>query len=187
MSLHSLKSKRAARIRKRKHHYTAFERFKKQRKRLKAKWHLLRFRWQKRAIRKLDRLIHKAELARKQRYLTGPYAGCEAVLKFEVEPCVANNRGTGLVTSGKRWETYGNPGSDHYAGNKTASARDFALNNDQSMARLLYAALTGNKPASWPGDYADFYISRHGATFRIQIIAATHGTGPHLHVGVKRA
>lgn len=91
------------------------------------------------------------------------------------------------MTSGKRWETYGNPGSDHYAGNTTASARDFALNNDQDMARVLYGALTGNSPSSWPGDYSSFNIERYGATFRVQLIAVTHGTGPHLHCGVRRA
>jgi len=68
--------------------------------------------------------------------------------------------------SEKRVETYGNPGSDHHVSQTNAFAIDFLLVNDYDAASA-------------------FYVKRGGNTFRIQIIAGTHGTGPHLHVGCR--
>jgi hypothetical protein len=85
-----------------------------------------------------------------------------------------------VVTSRKRWETFGNPSSDHYMGNKTADAVDFALANDYGAARQLAARMGG----SWGQDYGSFHVKRNGKWFRVQLIAGTHGTGPHLHAGV---
>jgi len=138
------------------------------------------------AIKKLEGLI-KTERQRGPISGTGPWGGCESILEREVVPAVARNRGPGYEGSGKRSETYGNPESDHHISQKDASARDFLLVADHSMARLIYGGLTGNSPSAWPGDYADFYFKRAGRDFRGQIIASNHGTGPHLHVGIRRA
>lgn len=90
------------------------------------------------------------------------------------------------VTSRKRWELFGNPGSDHYRGNLTADAVDFGIATAYSLAREIAKKLGGE----WSGDYDSFTVSRRhrgqDRNYRVQIIAGTHGTGPHLHVGVKR-
>ena len=87
------------------------------------------------------------------------------------------------ITSRKRWATFGNPGSDHHMSQRSADAVDFATANNYALAREIARKLGG----SWSGDYDSFYITRKGRRYRVQIIAGTHGTGPHLHVGVRRA
>ena len=74
MKLHQLKKKRAVRVRKRKHHYRAYRKFKKAGKHVRQRWHRVRFQSQVRAIRKLDRLI-KAE----QKRLRIDWSGCNAL------------------------------------------------------------------------------------------------------------
>lgn len=91
--------------------------------------------------------------------------------------------GRASITSRKRWEKFGNPDSDHYMGNLSADAVDFGIGNAYSLAREVAQRLGGQ----WDGDYDSFYVTRGGRTYRVQIIAGTHGTGPHLHVGVRRA
>jgi hypothetical protein len=91
--------------------------------------------------------------------------------------------GRAPVTSRKRVETFGNPGSDHHVSQRTADAVDFGIANAYNLAREIARKLGG----TWNGDYDSFTIVRKGKTFRVQGIAAVHGTGPHLHYGVRRA
>ena len=88
------------------------------------------------------------------------------------------------VTSRKRWPTFGNPGSDHHRSQLHADAVDFGIGEAHTLADRLAKHLGG------PSDIVDFQhfvVRRHGVSYRVQIIAGTHGTGPHLHVGVRRA
>ena len=89
-----------------------------------------------------------------------------------------------VVSSRKRWLTFGNPGSDHHRSQTLADAVDFRFAvafglRDRVMRRLGY---TGEVQ-----DYGAYYVTNDGLTFRVQPIAGTHGTGPHFHCGVRRA
>lgn len=77
-----------------------------------------------------------------------------------------------------------NPGSDHNEANTLADAVDFGIAEAYALARELAAKL--GAPNQWSGDYDSFTVRRNGHSYRVQIIAGTHGTGPHLHVGVER-
>lgn len=88
------------------------------------------------------------------------------------------------ITSRKRWATFGNPGSDHHMSQVWADAVDFGTANNHALKNEISRRLGG---PSTLADYGNFYITRQGKRFRVQIIAGTHGTGPHLHVGVRRA
>lgn len=93
-----------------------------------------------------------------------------------------------IVTSRKRSATFGNPGSDHHVSQRTADAIDFAFANafrlrDRVMRRLGVTVTVE--------DFGAYTVEHRGwrgrvRTFRVQPIAATHGTGPHLHFGVRR-
>ncbi len=87
------------------------------------------------------------------------------------------------VTSRKRSETYGNPGSDHHISQKRADAVDFGIANAYALADEIARELGGPSDID---DYENFVIEDEGDRFRIQLIAGTHGTGPHLHGGVLR-
>ena len=110
------------------------------------------------------------------------WGGADDILEREVEP-VARRHGL-EPNSAKRTETYGNPSSDHYVGNTTASARDFPTANNYALRNEIMRALGVEAVIS---DYGSYYIYRDGYRFRVQPIAGTHGTGPHLHIGVARA
>jgi hypothetical protein len=60
---------------------------------------------------------------------------------------------------------------------------DFGIGNAHWLKNEISKKLGG--PSNLP-DYGTFLVRRDGKTFRVQMIAGTHGTGPHLHVGVKR-
>jgi hypothetical protein len=92
--------------------------------------------------------------------------------------------GRASITSRKRWETFGNPSSDHYMRNLFADAVDFATVENHGLKNEIARRLGGPHQVD---DYENFFIHRKGKRFRVQIIAGTHGTGPHLHVGVSRA
>ena len=87
------------------------------------------------------------------------------------------------VTSRKRTATYGNPGSDHHVSQVNADAVDFGIANAHWLKNEVSRKMGG--PSSL-ADYGAFYVTRNGKRFRIQGIAGTHGTGPHLHYGVRR-
>lgn len=107
------------------------------------------------------------------------WGGCRGVTNEVI--AVVNGRVP--ITSRKRWATFGNPGSDHHMSQRNADAVDFGTAENYDLAREIVSKLGG----SWSGDYDSFVITRKGKNFRVQIIAGTHGTGPHLHVGVRRA
>ena len=87
------------------------------------------------------------------------------------------------VTSRKRVVTFGNPGSDHHVSQVTADAVDFDVRNAHDLADEISRKLGGPRDIA---DFQRFTIRRNGRDYRVQIIAAAHGTGPHLHVGVRR-
>jgi hypothetical protein len=93
--------------------------------------------------------------------------------------------GRARVTSRKRTETFGNPGSDHHTSQKTADAVDFGIAEAHWLKNEIARKLT-NGALQQVADFQNFTVRRGGHTYRVQMIAATHGTGPHLHVGVRR-
>ena len=110
------------------------------------------------------------------------WAYCRGVTDLVIR-IVDQKRPNTKITSRKRSETFGNPSSDHYIKNTRADAVDFARVNDQWLMDEIAKELGG--PADVV-DFQSFIITHNGRRFRVQIIAITHGTGPHLHVGVKR-
>lgn len=194
--LRRLKLRRNRRIRLQKKHYRKYLYFKKRGKRgdkARTRYHLARFRANRKAVVKLTRLTRAQKKAIKEYRASRPkrasghgdWGGSESVAR-EIEAFVEARRGN-VSGSEKRTETYGNPGSDHHVSQTDAYAIDFLLVNDYAMAQELYAYLTGDDAGGWGGDYSNFYIVRGGRRFRIQLIAGTHGTGPHLHAGIRRA
>lgn len=115
------------------------------------------------------------------------YKGATAIIKYEVIPIL---HAAGVpVTSRKRWQTFGNPSSDHWKGNKDADAVDgatFVENNELGSA--IVTALKQRK--SEMSGFIEFEITRShtgsAETYRVQVITEEHGTGPHIHIGVKR-
>jgi len=139
----------------------------------------------KAAVRAISHLNKRRKKLRKDRW---KMKGSTAIVKYEVIP-VLEDAGV-PVTSRKRWATFGNPSSDHYFGNRDADAADggtFA-NNDR-LGSEIKAALTNDPEASVRG-FSEFGISRSHTgereEYRVQIITEQHGTGPHIHIGVKR-
>jgi hypothetical protein len=86
------------------------------------------------------------------------------------------------VTSTKRTETYGNPTSDHHVSQLLAYAVDGGIAEAHGVADEIGEELGVGTVT----DYATENFTVDGVRFRVQIIAATHGTGPHLHVGIRR-
>lgn len=126
-----------------------------------------------RAMRKLAGLVYRT--------VGGyPYWGGSRALVVEKVRPLAQSAGY-YVTSAKRWETHGNPGSDHYRGNRTAYAEDYNAVNDFVLAQRIRSALDGGVHV----DYQTFYVTHRGRRYACQIIAGTHGTGPHLHFGCR--
>lgn len=133
------------------------------------------------AMRKLRGLIERVKRVVYSTRPGGPaWGGAAYIVRSEVRPIV--KRAGYPVTSTKRWETYGNPSSDHYRGNRYAYAEDYGAGTNYGLAQKVREVLDGGEHV----DYASFYIERRGHTYRCQIIAANHGTGPHLHVGCER-
>ncbi len=92
--------------------------------------------------------------------------------------------GRAPVTSRKRTDTLGNPSSDHYVGNTTADAVDFGTATNYALRNEVMRRLGVTASIV---DYGSYYIYRYGRRYRVQPIASTHGTGPHLHFGVRLA
>lgn len=115
------------------------------------------------------------------------YKGATAIIKYEVIPIL---HAAGVpVTSRKRWATFGNPSSDHWKGNKDADAVDGGtfVNNDE-LGSAIVTALKQRK--SEMTAFSEFTIERShtgsAESYRVQVITEEHGTGPHIHIGVKR-
>lgn len=108
------------------------------------------------------------------------WGGCEDILLNEVVPLF---QAAGLYrNSGKRTATYGNPDSDHHVSQVIASAADCPTANNTTLRNQIAQGLG---IASSVTDFTAYYITRNGRRYRLQFIAATHGTGPHLHVGCR--
>jgi hypothetical protein len=128
------------------------------------------------ARRKLEQA--KQALARARRD-SGLWGGSRAVTNEVID--IVNGRAS--ISSRKRTATFGNPGSDHHVSQLLADAVDFRIAEAHWLKNEISRRLGG--PSVLP-DFGSFTIRRNGRTFRVQIIAGTHGTGPHLHVGVRR-
>jgi hypothetical protein len=89
------------------------------------------------------------------------------------------------ITSRKRWQTFGNPGSDHFAGNLLADAVDRGVANSRANA-VRIARACGHPNPSGVMDFGTWTTRRNRRTYVHQLIWSTHGTGPHLHYGVHR-
>lgn len=139
----------------------------------------IRTRQLKGARRKLEQAKQTLARARAAKQEAALWGGSRAVTN-EVIRIVD---GRARVTSRKRTETFGNPGSDHHVSQTLADAVDFGIAEAHSLKNEISRRLGG--PTVLP-DFGSFNVTRNGRTFRVQIIAATHGTGPHLHVGVRR-
>lgn len=139
-----------------------------------------------RAIRKLKRLLKKAINARPKSG-TGAWAGTKSIAVNEVIP-VAKRHGV-PVTSRKRSATHplsiANPSSDHNAANEDAYAVDFGTYAGSDLAHAIARKLGISGYSD--GSYDGHYITRAGATFRVQILWAVEGHFDHVHVGIKRA
>lgn len=108
------------------------------------------------------------------------WGGSDDILELEVEP-IARLKGF-EPNSAKRSACYGNCGSDHHTSQTYASARDFPTVNNHALAQEIRTRLAGGLHR----DYEHFYFTRNNRRYRGQIIAQTHGTGPHLHVGIRK-
>lgn len=114
---------------------------------------------------------------------SGPdtWGGCRAVIDNEVLP-VYQKYGV-PITSRKRTETYGNPTSDHHVSQVNADAVDGGV----ATAYGIQDKVGESVGVGDMQDYVNEYFTYEGVRFRIQTIAGTHGTGPHLHTGIRRA
>jgi hypothetical protein len=95
-------------------------------------------------------------------------------------------RKSAVVTSRKRRQQFGNAGSDHSMGQGYSDAIDLGLVNDQEFMDMTARHIGG------PSDVADYqhFIVRNpwnGNQYRAQLIAVTHGTGPHFRAGIQAA
>ena len=111
---------------------------------------------------------------------TPHWGGCRYIIDEIVIPELVEDHVA--ITSRKRTETYGNPTSDHHVSQTTADAVDGAIANAFTLADEIGGELGVGDVA----DYVTEEFSIEGHRFRVQLIAATHGTGPHLHVGLRR-
>lgn len=138
----------------------------------------------KRAVKTIRKLKRQRRKLQKDKLRMD---GATAIVKYEVIPLL--DLAGVPVTSRKRWATFGNSSSDHYMGNTNADAVDGGTTENYELGTRIKRSLTGDANTKMV-DYEDFFITRAHTgseeTYRVQIIAATHGTGPHLHIGVKR-
>jgi hypothetical protein len=94
-------------------------------------------------------------------------------------------RKSAVVTSRKRRQLFGNPGSDHSMGQVYSDAIDLGLVDDQEFMDLTARQIGAPSDVV---DYQHFIVRnpRNGNQYRAQLIAVTHGTGPHFHAGFRR-
>lgn len=136
------------------------------------------------AKRRIRSLKGRRRKLRKDRFKN---KGATAIVKYEIIPVLT---AAGVeITSRKRWFDFGNPSSDHFMLNRDADAADGAtFANNNKLGGQVVAALKNSKGARMSG-FIEFTITRsHTGTaeeYRIQVITEPHGTGPHIHNGVK--
>lgn len=107
------------------------------------------------------------------------WGGCRYIIDEIVIPELVEDHVA--VTSRKRTETFGNPTSDHHVSQVLADAVDGAIAN----AHTLADEIGGELGVGDVDDYVHEEFTIEGHRFRVQIIAGTHGTGPHIHVGLR--
>ena len=129
-------------------------------------------------------MARKRKKRRKLKPGQGPWKGTKTIVEQEIVP-VLENAGV-PITSRKRWTSFGNWASDHWRGNRDAYAVDGGTANNTALKNRVYRKLARKKSGTID-DYEAFYFTRSGRRYRGQLIAGTHGTGPHLHCGVKLA
>ncbi len=139
----------------------------------------------RRAVRNLRTLNRRREQLRADRWR---FRGSTAIVKYEVIPILVANEAP--PTSRKRWNPFGNTSSDHWLGNKDADAVDGATHaNNDELGSKVKAALLDDPDATMDG-FTEFTITRSHTgkeeVYRVQIITEEHGTGPHIHIGIKR-
>jgi len=115
----------------------------------------------------------------------GGWGGTEGIVRqFDR---IAGQVGAG-VGSGKR--SYVPPGgsstSDHLTGNKNAFARDYTGSEEAQRALAKRIADALGVRHTFRG--ADTNVTKviNGRKYRFQLITRPHGTGPHVHLGVRR-
>ena len=94
------------------------------------------------------------------------------------------------ITSRKRWSLFGNPGSDHFAGNLLADAGPRGHQRPR-RGREHRPCLRPPRPRERPRLRYLGHLPAHPQggrvhTFVHQLIWSNHGTGPHTHYGVHR-
>lgn len=145
-----------------------------------------------RADRRWRRLKHKRNGKGPRRWHSGEWGSCRGVTNKIIDAAWCEKGPIGVprvvwkvaaVSSRKRTETFGNPGSDHHVSQTLADAVDFRYTEAFGLRNNVMARLGVHGVE----DYGNYYITHDGLRFRIQPIAGTHGTGPHFHSGVRRA
>lgn len=136
-----------------------------------------------RLVARLDKRRHHASEELNLALGAPSWGGSDQVLERVAVPKVRELRGVD-PNSAKRSESYGNPGSDHHTSQTNASARDWPIANDYSTRNAVMRAYGVEAVIH---DYGNYYIYVDGTRFRLQPIAGTHGTGPHFHLGARRA
>jgi hypothetical protein len=135
-------------------------------------------------IAKLKAAIRRRKARLRARREASQWGGSRGVTNRIVQ--IVNGRAP--VTSRKRAASdplsQQNPDSDHSAQNTTADAVDFGTANNFALRDEVMRKLGVHTGIV---DYGHYYILFNGGKYRVQPIAGTHGTGPHLHFGVRRA
>lgn len=128
------------------------------------------------------RATRRRKRQRKINTRPGPpgWGACRAVTDYVI--AIVGHRAR--VTSRKR--AWGNLRSHHNVLRLRADAVDFGIANAHWLAQEIRRKLTGD-PNARHVDYQWFEFTLFGLRFRAQLIASTHGTGPHLHFGLERA
>ena len=138
-----------------------------------------------RAEKLKERLVAQLKTRRADKMIVSPgsphWGGCRYLIDEIVIPELVEDHVA--ITSRKRTETYGNPTSDHHVSQLYADAVDGAIANAYTLADEI----GGELGVGSVDDYVTELFTIEGHKFRVQIIAGTHGTGPHLHVGLRRA
>jgi hypothetical protein len=137
-------------------------------------------------LRLVKALKERREDAKKIIESTAPgaphWAGCRFIMDEIVVPELVEDHV--VITRRKSPASHPlsqqNPGSDHNEANVRADAVDGAIANAHTLADEIGGELG-------VGDVVDFVSETfvvEGHRFRVQIIAGTHGTGPHIHIGL---